>query len=91
MVDRDRIEDRLLRGEFSHVVFAIMHHGRHPLIDLVRNIFVQQRLIFIDGRDSGLESDEVFQEVCHRVGVCYRRELKCDSWLHQLPANGTQV
>ena len=89
-VDRTRIEDRLLQGEFSHIVFAVTHHGRHPLIGIVRGNFIQQRLIFVDGSDTGTESADIFQEVCHSVGVCYRRELDCDSWLQKLPTNGTQ-
>ena len=91
VVDRTRIEDRLRQGEFSHVVFAVTHHGRHPLIDIVRDTFVQQRVIFVDGSDTGTdqshESNKVFQEVCHSVGVCYRRELNCSSPLHKLDTN----
>ena len=76
-IDRLNVEDRISNHEFSHVIFSVSHHGRHPLVDLVRQNVLSQNIFFFDGSDTA-ETDSYFADVCRHVGTCFRRELSCN-------------
>ncbi len=79
-VDRAGIEDKIQSRHFTHVVFGVTQNGRHPWIDLVRNHLPMRNVFFVDGSDTGgAETNTLFAEVCSRVGMCFRRELLCES------------
>ena len=83
VVQRDDFETRLSSRIYSLVIFAVMHHGRHPLIDVVREHYSPQNVFFVDGSDSGAaETNALYAEVCGVVGVCFRRELVCNAKLN---------
>lgn len=77
-VNREDIEGRVSAHEFSHVIFGIMHHGRHWLIDEVARHYAVEEVFFVDGSDVGAqETDEIFHSLCGVIGLCFRRELVC--------------
>lgn len=79
-VDREHILGKIAAHQYSHIVFAISHQGRHPWIDHVKVNYHHQEVFFLDGSDSGeAETNALFAEVCGTIGMCFRREMVCAS------------
>ncbi len=77
-VDREDIESRVSSHEFTHVIFGVMHHGHHWLLDEVARHYAVEEIFFVDGSDGGAqETDEMLYDLCGSVGLCFRRELVC--------------
>jgi len=77
-VNRQAVEDKISSHEFSHIIFAVTHHGRHSFIDRVQQHYARDEVFFVDGSDTGAaETDDIFHTVCGKVGLCFRRELVC--------------